>query len=90
MLDFDEILIKLPSLKNLLDQYGSMSLFGYAEKHYRIEENTSPLSKQRKQEFLDFLQTYVTEKFGKRPAEMAVDALSRNYAVSTAEHHGPM
>ncbi len=90
MLDFDDILIKLPSLKNLLDTHGSISLFDYAKKSYYAIPNESPLLKSRKQEFLNFLDGYVTRKFGKKSAEIVVDALLRNYAVSTAEHHGPM
>lgn len=90
MLEFDRVLEQLPSLKILLDTHGSMSLFEYAERYYRVDGDISPLAKQRKEEFLDFLQTYVTEKCGTMTAEMIRNTLSRNYAVSTAEHHGPM
>lgn len=90
MLDFDAILTRLPSLKNLLDTHGSMSLFDYAKKHYHIIPNESPLLESRKQELLDFLDGYITRKFGKKFAAIVIDTLSRNYAVSTAEHHGPM
>ncbi len=90
MLDFDAILTRLPSLRNLLDTHGSMSLFRYAKKYYHVPPNESPLLTSRKQELFDFLGTYVTRKFGKESAVIAIDALSRNYAVSTAEHHGPM
>jgi hypothetical protein len=51
MLDFDVILTQLPSLKNLLDTHGSMSLFEYGKAHYCVGNNTSV----RKQEFLEFL-----------------------------------
>jgi hypothetical protein len=90
MLDFDDIFDRLPSLKNLLDTYGSMSLFEYARKHYAVITDSSPVTQSRKREFLDFLDEYVTRKFGQKSAEIVIDALSRNYAVSTAEHHGPM
>lgn len=90
MLDFDDILLRLPSLKNLLDTYGKMSLFEYAKEQYSISENTSDIAQRRKQEFLDFLQWYVENKFGNTYAEIVITTLSRNYAVSTAEHHGPM
>lgn len=86
MLDFDVILTQLPSLKNLLDTHGSMSLFEYGKAHYCVGNNTSV----RKQEFLEFLRGYVEKKFGSTYAETVVTALSKNYAVSTAEHHGPM
>lgn len=90
MLEFDRVLERLPTLKNLLDSYGSMSLFDYASKHYIVTENISPIAQKRKEEFLDFLDEYVTRKFGQKSAEIVIGALSRNYAVSTAEHHGPM
>ncbi len=90
MFDFDTILTRLPSLKNLLDIHGSMSLFDYAKKSYYIIPNESPLLKSRKQELLNFLDGYVTRKFGKKSADIVIVALSRNYAVSTAEHHWPM
>jgi len=90
MSDFDAVLAYLPSLKNLLDTHGSMSLFEYAQKNYSISENTSNLAQRRKQEFLDFLQWYVEKKFWDTYADTVIAALSKNYAVSTAEHHGPM
>lgn len=67
-----------------------MSLFEYAQKYYRIPKNTSLLAQERKRELLDFLDEYATRKFGTKYAEIVIDTLSRNYAVSTAEHHGPM
>ena len=54
MLDFDSILTQLPSLKNLLDTKGSMSLFEYAKKYYYVADTTSHLLLSRKQEFLEF------------------------------------
>ncbi|MEI6711607.1 MAG: hypothetical protein WCK88_05490 [bacterium] len=90
MLDFDEILIKLPSLKNLLATHGSISLFDYARGHYHGFQNDSPVSQSRKEEFLSFMSDYVVQRHGIEMAESVVNAFSKNYAVSTAEHHGPM
>jgi len=90
MSDFDAILARLPSLAQLLETQGSMSLFEYAQKSYQGAESDDPLFQSRKQELLDFLQIYVTERFDSSLAHTVVDTLRKNYAVSTAEHHGPM
>jgi hypothetical protein len=90
MLDFDTILIKLPSLKNLLDTHGTMSLFDYATEYYHGNQYDSPVFQSRKEAFLSFLHTYVSQRHGIEMAESVISALSKNYAVSTAEHHGLM
>jgi hypothetical protein len=87
---FAELLKKLPSLSHLLFQYGGMSLFEYATKMYPIMEESSPIFQSRKQEFLDFIGPYVMQKFDSSMSKIVVDGLQKNYAVSTAEHHGPM
>lgn len=90
MSDFDDLLEQLPSLSELLVKHGSMSLFDYAQKYYSVSDQTSPLFLSRKQEFLDFLEVYVSHKFDRSLAGIVVKTLQSNYAVSTAEHHGPM
>lgn len=90
MSDFDAILARLPSLARLLETSGSMSLFEYAQKYYHSIENEDVLFQSRKQEFLGVLQMYITKQFDRSLADTVVDTLKQNYAVSTAEHHGPM
>ncbi len=90
MSDFDAILARLPSLARLLETQGSLSLFEYAQKNYYVTESGNPLFQSRKEEFLAFLNTYVSQRHGEEMTTIVVSALSRNYAVSTAEHHGPM
>jgi hypothetical protein len=63
-----------------------MSLFEYAKKHYISQEAHHT----RQQELLDFLDTYVTKRFGNDIAHKVTKSLKNNYVVSTAEHHGPL
>ncbi len=90
MLDFDTILDQLPSLKRLIENEGHASLFEYAQQHYRVSQESTPLFLARQQEFFDVLHAYVTRKFDVSMADTVIQSLSNNYAVSTAEHHGPM
>ncbi len=84
-----DILDQLPSLKILLDQYGDMNLLEYWQKSYR-NEVSSPLLETRKEEFLELLGQYTRKKFDVSLSEKVTSSLKKNYAVSTAEHHGPM
>ncbi len=85
-----DILQQLPSLRKLLGEFGDMSLFDYAKKNYRPTPSDTPLFLERKKEFIGFLGEYLSRKFNTDISEKACESLERNYAVSTAEHHGPM
>ena len=90
MSDFEALLKQLPSLKKLIDTSGDMSLFEYASEMYHGVYDTSPLFLSRKREFLDFIWRYVGQKFDSLMGKIVVEGLQKNYAISTAEHHGPM
>lgn len=89
-LALDSLLQKLPYLKYLIDTHGDTSLFDYAHSHYRVFPDENPLFVERKKEFLGILEEHVSWKFDQDMAEKVVTSLSKNYSVSTAEHHGPM
>lgn len=89
-LALDSLLQKLPYLKYLIDAHGDTSLFDYAHSHYRVSPDENPLFVERKKEFLGILEEHVSWKFDQDMADKVVTSLSKNYSVSTAEHHGPM
>lgn len=82
---FDDLLAHLPALSHLLDQYGEMTLYDYAQKYY-LGHITSH---SRKDEFLTLLRSFTTKKFWSELAHTITSSLDANYCVSTAEHHGP-
>ncbi len=84
------LLGQLPYLRRLVDEYGEISLFDYGKAHYRWMQNNDTLFLERKAEFLGIIRTYVSWKFDDTMAHAVAESLSKNYAVSTAEHHGPM
>lgn len=89
-LTLDSLLQKLPYLKYLIDTHGDTSLFDYARSHYKVSPDENTLFIERKKEFLEILRKYVSWIFHQGMADTIVESLSKNYAVSTAEHHGPM
>lgn len=84
------LLQKLPYLKHLVDTYGDMSVFDYATTHYSWTRDDSALFLERKKEFLGIIGSYISWKFDQNMAATVSASLSKNYAVSTAEHHGPL
>lgn len=79
---------KAPSLRELLEKYGDLSVFEYGESHYRNDEKKSHI--QRKKDFLAFFSSYITKKFNAELATSVTTSLDNNYCVSTADHHGPI
>ncbi len=88
--ELNSLLQKLPYLRHLMDTHGDMSLFDYGKAHYRWAQKNDVLFLERKTEFLGILSEYVSWKFGDTLAHTVVKSLRENYAVSTAEHHGPL
>lgn len=86
----DSLLEKLPYLRHLMGTHGDMSLFDYGRAHYRWIQGTDRFSLERKTEFINILGWYVLWKFGPDMAQKVTESLEKNYAISTAEHHGPM
>lgn len=83
----EEVFQKKPVLKKLVQDYGDISLFEYAQKHYHGSKNVIT---ERKEEFLNFIYHYTTSRFGDTMAHQVRDSLEKEYCVSTAEHHGPL
>ena len=83
------ILKQLPSLGAIIQQYGRMSIYEYAQNNYHILPETSPLRESRKHEFLELIGDYVLQNFDES-IKKEIGSLAKNYCVSTAEHHGPM
>ena len=88
--ELNSLLQKLPYLRHLMDTHGDMSLFDYGKAHYRWAQKNDALFLERKTEFLGILSEYVSWKLGDTLAHTVVESLRENYAVSTAEHHGPL
>lgn len=86
----DSLVEKLPYLRHLIDMHGDMSLFDYGRAYYRRIPNNDTLFLERKTEFINILRWHVLQKFGPSMAQKVTESLGKNYAVSTAEHHGPL
>ncbi len=86
----DSLLQKLPYLRHLVETHGDMSLFDYGKAYYKWTQDKDTLFLERKTEFLSIVGIFVSWKFGQNMADTVTKSLSENYAVSTAEHHGPM
>lgn len=85
----ENILPKLPSLRGIVEKYGEKSIFSYAQENYQIQEQNSELFYKRKTEFIGYISKYVATDYPLL-APSIEKSLSTNYAVSTAEHHGPL
>lgn len=83
----EEVFQKKPVLKKLVQDYGDISLFEYAQKNYHGSKNVIT---ERKEEFLNFIYHYTTSRFGDTMGHQVRDSLEKEYCVSTAEHHGPL
>lgn len=79
------VLDRAPTLRILLEKYGHNSVWNYAQEKY-----LHPQESQKKIEFLDFLTKYVSQRHSPEIAHLVKKSLEKNYAVSTADHHGPI
>lgn len=56
----DSLLQKLPYLKHLVDTCGDMSLLDYAHSHYRVVAHEDLFFLERKKEFLNIIENFVS------------------------------
>jgi len=76
-----------PILFDILQKYGSMSLYDYSKRYYRAPDY--PIDEKRKTEFLEGFGQEIEANFGKDIAESAVLQMSKSYHLANTEHHGP-
>ena len=84
---WDYVMQKAPALQKLINDFGDVSLWEYAQNNYISH---GPASVKRKNEFLSYLSKYVRENHGEKIQNTILESLLSNYCISTADHHGPI
>jgi hypothetical protein len=75
-------------LRNILKQYGHMSLYDYAKRYN--QPNDTKLTEERKSQFIDTFTDEVKRLLGKEVAHSCKKQLSVTYRITTTDHHGPL
>lgn len=76
-----------PILFDILQKYGSMSLYDYSKRYYR--EPDYPIDEKRKKEFLEGFSQEIESIFGKDIADSCAKQMAKSYHLANTEHHGP-
>src|SRR5258708_7128104 len=84
----EKVFARRPKLREIIEQYGDMSLFAYA-KHYN-EPNTTIQNEERRKQFVTTFANEVKRLLGKEIAKSVEKQLATIYRVTTTDHHGPL
>src|SRR5579864_8432459 len=84
----EKIFKKRPQLRNVIKQYGNLSLYEYAKRYNRT--NTTALNDERKKQFIDTYTKEVERLLGKDVAQSCKEQLAVTYRMTTSDHHGPL
>lgn len=81
-------LSKRPVIKNILEKYGSRSVFRYIKEY--IATPLPAANTARQEEFITAFKAEVEPRLGKASAERGAKQLRKYYYLSTTDHFGPM
>jgi len=77
-----------PVLPRILERFGSMSIRDYVTNAVAHAGDHVPA--ERKHPVIHAIQTEATRLYGKTVGEQAAQQIEKYYAISTADHHGPI
>ncbi len=84
----EQVLIKRPILRNILQKKGNKPLLEYAKEY--VDVNLNPTIPHRQKEICWVLHEMLEERFGKETADSMIKQLESYYFVSMADHTGPI
>ncbi len=84
----EKIFEKRPVLREIMAEFGEMSLYDYAKRYYRSPEY--PIEPKRKADFLEVFEEEVASVHGPTIAKSCAEQVGRTYHLASAEHHGPI
>lgn len=83
----EQVFKKRPQLRNIIDRYGSLTLYQYAKHYNRTTQLTLDA---RKQEFINTYTDEVKRLLGSEVARSCRTQLETTYRITTTDHHGPL